>query len=723
MALLVLCGTATGVRESRADGVVPAGALVTAREGVLNLRTGDVSVADLANWLDLEAFPAAAQYGVIMLDGPMDPGARAMLENAGVKLRGYLPSRAWMADLSGATPAGLRATGLVRWAGAYEAAWKVDADLLAPGVFETQERRDLEAQGVVAANLWLFEGETAQATMARVQNMAGASITGVSDVAGGVCVHALLPRARVVELSQWSELQYAEPLPEYAPRSNTLVRALVQSGTTNQSPFYTRGLIGTGEILAIIDGRVDINHCSFLDDVNPVGDLHRKVQAYNTTPGADGHGTHVAGTALGAAGTTGDTRGVAYGARMVFNTYPSQTEASMFERLSLHASQGARLHSNSWGAPIRAYDGGSRAIDAFQFGDEDQLVVFAVANSGLVANPENAKNCLAVAATRSGSQLEQFCSGSTGPTVDGRRKPEVMAPGCSTVSSAANTACSVASSSGTSMATPAVSGLAVLLREYFLDGFYPSGAANPADALTPSGSLLRAALVNSAVDVTGIAGNPSTVEGWGRVVGDRVAFFAGDARKLLLRDVRKADGGLSTGQRVNFTVDVGAGQSLRATLAWADAPAAVNATFTPINNLNLQMRAPDGTIYVGNNVVAGESQPGGTFDAINNLEVVSLATPLEGRWTVSIIAAEVSVETQGYAIVLTGDVQKPACDGDYNQDENVDLLDAQQLGQVVAGIIQPDPTWLDGDFNGDGNVDLTDAQQMAQAVAFGTGCP
>jgi hypothetical protein len=408
---------------------------------------------------------------------------------------------------------------------------------------------------------------------------------------------------------------------------------------------------------------------------------------------------------------------------MVFNTYPSQTEASMFERLSLHASQGARLHSNSWGAPIRAYDGGSRAIDAFQFGDEDQLVVFAVANSGLVANPENAKNCLAVAATRSGSQLEQFCSGSTGPTVDGRRKPEVMAPGCSTVSSAANTACSVASSSGTSMATPAVSGLAVLLREYFLDGFYPSGAANPADALTPSGSLLRAALVNSAVDVTGIAGNPSTVEGWGRVVGDRVAFFAGDARKLLLRDVRKADGGLSTGQRVNFTVDVGAGQSLRATLAWADAPAAVNATFTPINNLNLQMRAPDGTIYVGNNVVAGESQPGGTFDAINNLEVVSLATPLEGRWTVSIIAAEVSVETQGYAIVLTGDVQKPACDGDYNQDENFDLLDAQQLGQVVAGIIQPDPTWLDGDFNGDGNVDLTDAQQMAQAVAFGTGCP
>jgi hypothetical protein len=62
------------------------------------------------------------------------------------------------------------------------------------------------------------------------------------------------------------------------------------------------------------------------------------------------------------------------------------------------------------------------------------------------------------------------------------------------------------------------------------------------------------------------------------------------------------------------------------------------------------------------------------------------------------------------------------CNYDYNQDENVDLTDAQLMAQVAAGIITPDPSWLSGDMNGDENADLTDAQQLAQFVASGV-CP
>jgi hypothetical protein len=62
------------------------------------------------------------------------------------------------------------------------------------------------------------------------------------------------------------------------------------------------------------------------------------------------------------------------------------------------------------------------------------------------------------------------------------------------------------------------------------------------------------------------------------------------------------------------------------------------------------------------------------------------------------------------------------CNYDYNQDENVDLTDAQQMAQVAAGIITADPSWLSGDLNGDENADLTDAQQLAQFVASGV-CP
>ncbi len=60
------------------------------------------------------------------------------------------------------------------------------------------------------------------------------------------------------------------------------------------------------------------------------------------------------------------------------------------------------------------------------------------------------------------------------------------------------------------------------------------------------------------------------------------------------------------------------------------------------------------------------------------------------------------------------------CDLDFNRDENQDLLDAQQLAQVVVGLLTPEPTWLEGDINRDENVDLTDARILAQFVVNGT---
>jgi hypothetical protein len=61
-------------------------------------------------------------------------------------------------------------------------------------------------------------------------------------------------------------------------------------------------------------------------------------------------------------------------------------------------------------------------------------------------------------------------------------------------------------------------------------------------------------------------------------------------------------------------------------------------------------------------------------------------------------------------------------DYDYNQDENVDLIDAQDLAQAFVGLRQPEDHWLDGDVNGDENVDLTDAQLLAAFVVSGV-CP
>jgi hypothetical protein len=57
---------------------------------------------------------------------------------------------------------------------------------------------------------------------------------------------------------------------------------------------------------------------------------------------------------------------------------------------------------------------------------------------------------------------------------------------------------------------------------------------------------------------------------------------------------------------------------------------------------------------------------------------------------------------------------------DFNSDENVDLLDAQQMAQVFVGLITPQADWLSGDLNADENADLSDAQALAVFVVSGT---
>jgi hypothetical protein len=57
--------------------------------------------------------------------------------------------------------------------------------------------------------------------------------------------------------------------------------------------------------------------------------------------------------------------------------------------------------------------------------------------------------------------------------------------------------CELISYSGTSMASPIAAGVAVLIRDYFTSGFYPSGRRTASDAFIPSGALIKAVMVHS----------------------------------------------------------------------------------------------------------------------------------------------------------------------------------------------------------------------------------
>lgn len=76
------------------------------------------------------------------------------------------------------------------------------------------------------------------------------------------------------------------------------------------------------------------------------------------------------------------------------------------------------------------------------------------------------------------------------------------------------------------MATPVVAGSAALVRQYFMDGWYPFGVKNASAGFTPSGSLTKATLISGAASMTGfealtglpIDPPPSFRQGFGRVL-------------------------------------------------------------------------------------------------------------------------------------------------------------------------------------------------------------
>ena len=116
---------------------------------------------------------------------------------------------------------------------------------------------------------------------------------------------------------------------------------------------------------------------------------------------------------------------------------------------------------------------------------------------------------------------------SRGPVLDGRIKPDVVAPGswiASTKSSATGSTGWGAIDSnymymgGTSMATPLTAGAAALIRQFYTDR----------ESITPSAALIKATMVNGATDMYpgqyGTGGTqeiptmrPTNVAGWGRV--------------------------------------------------------------------------------------------------------------------------------------------------------------------------------------------------------------
>ena len=442
---------------------------------------------------------------------------------------------------------------------------------------------------------------------------------------------------------------------------------------TGTATAYQNGILGNGEIVAITDTGIYKPHELFANTSKIVAVIDIAGDSGQLGGDGHGHGTHVAGTAAGDSTpylSSNKFDGQAIGARLIdvkvfdnVGDWKATSEYAFWQQAYL---AGARINNNSWGSDTAGYYSISdRDADRIMADFRDYVIVVANGNAGptasTVGSPAVAKNVISVGAVSTNVAQDVANFSARGPTTDGRIKPDVMAPGAAVVSGQTQTVNGYVIFQGTSMASPQVAGISALIREYFKDGLYEATVINP------SGALVKAMLINGSQEINGAGSDflnegkfPNNSQGWGLVNVPRTLPFTGGPRRIKVWDVitSPATGGLWS---QTFNLDF-ASPEIKINLVWTDVEATPGTTSALVNNLGLRVTAPDGSIFLGNNLTGrnpGYSITGGVFDSVNSVEGVYLVQnrsfpgnlPI-GTYQVEVIGQNVLNTNLGFAVVV-----------------------------------------------------------------------
>jgi subtilase family protein/flagellar hook capping protein FlgD len=619
----------------------------------------------------LRAAPVGAgQVGgfIVQLSGPIRPDQRAAIEAAGAAIAGYLPDYAYLVRMTPEARARVEALDFVRWVGAQHPAYKL---------CEAPEMLDTSPRPLIVV---LFLDADMAAARAAVEALGGA-VLATSESSRNKLLKIHLDPSRAGALAAREEVAWIEPW--YQPTlDNSQAQWVVQTFTANLRRIWDMGLHGEGQVVHTSDSGINTDHNAFRDAAVPITGYgqyptHRKVIGYVTPTsqpfgdhlGASSyHGTHTAGSVVGDDSPfAADPRdGQALKAKIYFSDcggnsssiFPPDDLYTLFlPAYTGNAGGAARLSSNSWSAPTNLYTIDAVNADRFMWDHKDFLVFFSTGNNaapGVVGSPATCKNGVGSGGTQNGLNANMmYVFTSRGPTNDGRLKPTILAPGEAVLSANGGTTNGYSSKSGTSMSCPTKTGATLLVRQYFTEGWYPTGSPRPGHAFTPSGALLKAMAINSTDnDMTGPP-IPNDAMGWGRIKMDNVLYFPGDAQRLAIVD---EDVGLATGEFFEYEVDVEDGTvPLKMALCWSDREGMGEAGVQLVNNLDLVVTDPGGLVfYQGNNFAQGQSAPGGAPDVLNVEECVRVNAPTVGTWTVRVTGMNIPAGPQPFGLAITG---------------------------------------------------------------------
>lgn len=604
---------------------------------------------------------------------------RAAFARAGIRLLAPLNGGAYLARSTGARLRALESLPGFRWAGPLRAEDKIDPAVRggrAPAYAVADDGR-------VALTVQVHADLTADDAV-RVARAHGGEVVGTTPLVPSVT--ALFPAGSVAAIAASDAVSYVAAMDAPLQEHNDGAIGALNAAPTYAAPY---NLNGAGTTVLVYDSGI-AQHSDYDGRITQTdGDSAVPTRR---------HSTHVAGTVLGdGANSTGsDTKGNANNGTA--NQWAGlATAANLATFGSVGSTAGDTLYDNpgdmnadfttaiGGGIDIATMslgnNTGSNGFPCAQLGDYtntsiliDQIVTGSISGQELIwfesagnernqacagttgystiSSPAPAKNSIVVGAINSNdNSMTNFSS--WGPTDDGRLRPDLTGPGCqstgdgniwSTAFEAAGNAAvleageavnSYTGMCGTSMATPALAGVGSLLVQQWRTTY---GAGT-----RPLPHSMKALLAQTAADL----GNP----------GPDYAFGYGQPDAQAAVDLVRAGNLIQVDQVDQGDTDTwyfssDGSTAPRVTIAWSDPEAARNSTTQLINDVDLVVTQPDGTVRrpqvldpanPANNSAEGD-------DDLNVMEMV-LGTADAGNWKVEVRGSTIADGPARYSLV------------------------------------------------------------------------
>lgn len=572
-------------------------------------------------------------YVTIQFMAIPDETTKAKLNDAGIALYDYIPNYAYTASISESVDLNVLKTLPIRSILQFTTEQKMPASLF-KGVVPVHAVKQVGYADVVITTYEKIGAEKITTSL----NAIGASIIANQQIFNNYTIR--VPAANVNALAILPFIQWVEPIDPPNVLENAQGRSLHRVNVLSDG---ARNLKGDGINIGIWDGgQVNLNHIDF----SPAG----RVTIVRAGAVSD-HATHVAGTITGKGIGNPVARGMAPNATLFSWDFNTNIQTEMATEIP---GRNLLVSSHSYGSggtptcnlsdPLGVYSTTSRNTDVNLNNNPSHLHVHSAGNSGgscaggfmtITGSGKSAKNNLVVSNVTTTEAISG--SSSRGPVQDGRIKPEISAMGTNVFSTWIPNS-TYATISGTSMATPGVSGTSALLYQRYKQ---LNGNANPTSA------LIKNVICNSAQDI-GNAG-PDYTFGFGRID----ALSAVEILESIQTTPRYAVNTVTNGSFNDVNVTVPAGTVLlKAMLTWNDPAGAANANPALVNDLDLSVinGATTTLPWIMDKNVPGALATRGV-DNYSNIEQVTITNPPAGTYTLKVNGTNITTgPNQQYAL-------------------------------------------------------------------------